>query len=127
MSLSSIGRWLRVIALVSLFIALFDAAKILGVGIGTQSPMAHYGILPFVVVATITMTRLFAAVGLWIEASWGAVLLVGATVAEVALLFVVPVGLRPSLPDLGLRLVLAIGLAAIFGVRFWHARENVHE
>ena len=36
-------------------------------------------------IAAFWLARLFAAVGLWIRASWGAVLLIGATLIELAL------------------------------------------
>jgi len=79
------GRYLRIIAIVALLLGLADAARLLGVSSGAESPIALLGPAGFVYLAVFCLARLFAAVGLWIRASWGAVLLVGATVVELAL------------------------------------------
>lgn len=79
------GRYLRIIAIIALLLGLADAARLLGVSSGAVSPMAQLGPAGFAYLAIFCLARLFSAVGLWIRASWGAVLLVGATVIELAL------------------------------------------
>lgn len=79
------GRYLRIIAIIALLLGLSDATKLLGISSGAESPIALLGPVGFTFLAVFCIARLFAAVGLWIRASWGAVLLVGATVVELAL------------------------------------------
>ena len=74
----------RILALLSLFLGLSDAARLLGLGSGGLSPIALLGAMGFVMLAALSLMRLFAAVGLWIHAGWGAVLLLGSLVAEIA-------------------------------------------
>ena len=79
------GRYLRIIAIIALLLGLADAARLLGVSTGAQSPITQLGPMGFSYLAAFSIARLFAAVGLWIRASWGAVLLVIATVVELAM------------------------------------------
>ena len=79
------GRFVRIIAIIALLVGLGDAARLLGVASGSASPLAELGPAGFVYLAVFCLSRLFAAVGLWIGASWGAVLLVGATAVELVM------------------------------------------
>ena len=79
------GRILKGIALVALLLGLADSARLLGVGAGPTSPIAVLGPTGLALLAVLAVSRLFAAVGLWIGASWGGVLLLGATSAELIL------------------------------------------
>ncbi len=81
----SLGIYIRIVALLALLLGLSDAARLLGVSLDTMSPIAVLGPAGFTFLAVFCLARLFAAVGLWIKASWGAVLLIGATTAELAL------------------------------------------
>src|SRR5690606_34624492 len=74
------GRFLRIIAVVALLVGLGDAARLLGVTSGSVSPLQLLGPAGFIYLSVFCLARLFAAVGIWIGASWGTVLLVGATV-----------------------------------------------
>ncbi|GHA36401.1 hypothetical protein GCM10007989_35660 [Devosia pacifica] len=107
-----IGRYVRAIALISLLLGLNDAARLLGVYNSSNSPILMMGVDAFVLLAIFAVSRLFAAVGLWIGASWGAVLLVGATSAELVL-YIVGSEVQMSLFGFVLRLFL---LASIIGV-----------
>ena len=120
------GLAMRAVAIVSLFLALFDTARVLGVADAFKSPMLHYGVAAFMMAAALTLVRLFASVGLWIGASWGGVLLVAGTAAELASRSVLPRSVRPEPTELFVRLVLAIAIAALFGVKLWKERR-VHE
>ena len=81
------GRYVRIVAIIALLLGLSDAARLLGVGSGLPgvSPIYTLGVTGFTYLAIFALARLFAAVGLWIQASWGAVLLVGATVIELGM------------------------------------------
>ena len=59
---------------------------------------------------------IFAAVGLWIKASWGAVLLVGATALELTLYLAGNPDIRMSMLGLVVRLVLLAAMIVIFGL-----------
>ncbi|MDC9826002.1 hypothetical protein PRN20_19880 [Devosia sp. ZB163] len=108
------GRYLRIIAIIALLLGLADAARLLGVSTGTQSPLTQMGPIGFSYLAVFCVARLFAAVGLWIRASWGAVLLVGATFIELALYLA---GVREVQMDafgFALRLLLVGSIAVLF-------------
>lgn len=107
------GRYLRIIAIIALLLGLTDASRLLGVSSGAQSPIAQLGATGFAYLAVFCIARLFAAVGLWIRASWGAVLLVGATVVELAIyLFGGEVRMGPF--GFAVRLLLVGGIAVLF-------------
>jgi hypothetical protein len=118
------GRYLRIIALVALLLGLADAARLLGVTGGSQSPLSMLGTGGFVYLTIFCLARLFAAVGLWIRASWGAVLLVGATVAELGLVLMGSPHVQLDAFGFGLRLVLLLGILLIFGLRFRWGRAQ---
>src|ERR1044071_5068069 len=80
------GRYVRIVAIIALLLGLSDAARLLGIaGPGNVSPLTTLGAAGFTYLAIFAVARLFAAVGLWIQASWGAVLLIGATGMELAM------------------------------------------
>ena len=80
------GRYVRIVAIIALLLGLNDAvAAARRVDRRSQSPITLLGVTGFVYLAIFALSRLFAAVGLWISASWGAVLLVGATGIELVM------------------------------------------
>ena len=106
------GRYIRIVAIIALLLGLNDAARLLGVSLRRRQPdHHHWASTGFTYLAIFCLARLFAAVGLWIKASWGAVLLVGATGVE---LMHVPDG-QPRRPDdafgFAVRLVLLIAIS----------------
>ncbi|WP_332688090.1 hypothetical protein [Devosia sp.] len=121
-----IGIYIRVVAIISLLLGLNDAARLLGVGLGDVSPMAAMGMTAFVYLAIFALARLFAAVGLWIKASWGAVLLVGSTAAELALYLLGNPDIRMSAFGFAVRLVLLVSIIIIFvlSIRLERARAT---
>lgn len=80
------GLYARVLALISLFLGLSDAGRLLGIGGGSMSPILTLGPAGFVLLAALAVLRLFAAVGLWMQVRWGAILLAGSLGVEVVFL-----------------------------------------
>ncbi|MET3925778.1 hypothetical protein [Devosia sp. 2618] len=109
-----IGIYIRIVAIISLLLGLNDAARLLGVNLGSVSPIASMGMTGFVYLAIFSLTRLFAAVGLWIKASWGAVLLVGSTSIELVLYLLGNTDVRMSALGFAVRLVLLASILIIF-------------
>ena len=108
------GRYIRIVAIIALLLGLADAARLLGVSSGSVSPLQSLGTAGFIYLAVFCLARLFAAVGLWIRASWGAVLLVGATAVELAMYLMgnPDVDLDPI--GFALRLVLLVAILVVF-------------
>ncbi|HZY69163.1 MAG TPA: hypothetical protein VFE52_11270 [Devosia sp.] len=122
------GRYLRVVAIISLFLGLSDAARLLGVGSPQpgMSPISVLGASGFTYLAIFAAARLFAAVGLWIQASWGAVLLVGATAIELGMYMAGSRDVQMSAVGFAVRLVLLVSIVVIFvlSLRF---RARAHD
>lgn len=118
------GRFLRIIALVALILGLADAARLLGVTAPTDSPLARLGATTFAYLAAFCLARLFAAVGLWLRARWGVVLLVLATTAELALYLFGSPHVQLDAIGFAVRLLLLIGILAIIAMRLRWGRAN---
>lgn len=110
----TIGIYIRVVAIIGLMLGLNDAARLLGVNLGAVSPISAMGMTGFVYLSIFALARLFAAVGLWIKASWGAVLLVGSTTVELALYLFNNPDVRMSAFGFAVRLVLLASVLIIF-------------
>ena len=121
------GRYIRVVAIISLLLGLNDASRLLGVSTGDVSPIAVMGVAGFTYLAIFALARLFAAVGLWIKASWGAVLLIGATAVELLMYLFGNQDVQMTAFGFAVRLVLLSSLLLIFllGLRF--RRDRVHD
>lgn len=120
------GRYLRIIAIIALVLGLADAARLLGVSTGAQSPITQLGAAGFAYLAVFCVARLFAAVGLWIRASWGAVLLAGATLVELVLYLVGVREIRIDAFGFALRLLILGSLAVLFFLNF-RMRRQAHD
>ena len=107
-------RFLRIIAIVALLMGLGDAARLLGVTAGSTSPLQVLGPTGFIYLSVFCLARLFSAVGLWIGANWGAVLLVGATLVEILLAVTGNPHVRIDIIGFGLRLLMVGGIAVLF-------------
>jgi hypothetical protein len=112
----SLALYIRIIAVLALFLGLSDAARLLGVGTGSTSPIAVMGFSGFAYLAVFCLARLFAAVGLWIKASWGAVLIVAATTVELGLYVMGSADIRITAIGFVLRVVLLASVILIFGL-----------
>ena len=121
---SPMGIYIRIVALISLLLGLSDAGRLLGVTLGDVSPISTLGVTGFVYLAIFALARLSAAVGLWINASWGAVLLVGATGTELVLYLMGNPDVKMTAFGFGVRLVLLAAILLIFvlSIRISRAR-----
>ena len=108
------GRYIRIVAIIALLLGLADAARLLGVSSGSVSPLATLGTAGFIYLAIFCLARLFAAVGLWIRASWGAVLLVGATAVELGMYLMGNRDVHLDPIGFALRLVLLVAITVVF-------------
>lgn len=119
-----LGLYLRIVALLSLGLGLSDAGRLLGVNLGETSPLAVLGPTGFVLLAIFALARLFAGVGLWLRASWGAVLLIGATAAELALYVGGSSDIRMTALGFAMRVVLLVAVLVIFALAFRFTRAQ---
>ncbi len=118
------GRYLRIVAIIALLLGLADASRLLGVSTGSQSPLTELGPAGFSYLAVFCLARLFAAVGLWIRASWGAVLLAGATVIELALYLGGVRDVQMGAFGFAIRLLLLGSIAVLFVISFRMRRAH---
>ena len=120
------ARYIRIVAIIALLLGLNDASRLLGVSTGSQSPIQLLGVSGFVWLAVFSLAQLFASVGLWIRASWGAVLLVGATVLELGMYLMSSRDIQMSAIGFAVRLVLLVSivLVLVLSLRF---RERAHD
>lgn len=122
--MSRIGRLL---GLVCLFLGLASAARLLGVWGGSASPLQTLGTVGFIYLAVFTLAQLFAAVGLWIETSWGGVVLIGAVATELALTFTGTASIAMTVPGIVVRLLLLLGGVAMLAYAQRHLIDRVHD
>lgn len=116
--------YIRIVAILALVLGLSDAARLLGINLGSESPIAAMGFTSFVFLAVFCLARLFAAVGLWIKASWGAVLLVGATALELGLYLSGNPDIRIGAIGFVMRLVLLAAIIIIFALSLRFSRAQ---
>jgi hypothetical protein len=119
--------YIRIVALISLALGLSDAARLLGVQLGNTSPIAAMGLSAFIWLAIFALARLFAAVGLWIKASWGGVLLVGATGVELALYLSGSRDVQMTMLGFVVRVILLASIALILLLGFRMKRAAAHD
>ena len=120
------GRYVRIVAIIALLLGLNDASRLLGVTTGAQSPFERLGVTGCTYLAIFALARLFAAVGLWIRASWGAVLLVGATAIELGMYVLGNRDIQMSMLGFAVRLVLLVSIILVF-VLSLRMRERAHD
>jgi len=120
------GRYVRIVAIISLLLGLNDASRLLGVSTGSQSPIELMGVAGFIYLAAFSLAQLFASVGLWIRASWGAVLLAGATVVELGLFLMGNRDVQMGALGFAVRLVLLVSIALVF-VLSVRMRQRAHD
>lgn len=112
------GRYVRIVAIIALLLGLNDASRLLGVTTGAASPFDTLGAAGFTYLAVFALARLFAAVGLWIRASWGAVLLVAATAIELGMYVMGNRDIQMSMLGFAVRLVLLASIILVFVLSF---------
>ena len=118
------GRYLRIVAIIALLLGLSDASRLLGVSSGAASPITELGATGFAYLAVFCLARLFAAVGLWMRASWGAVLLGLATTIELLMFFFGNRDVTISMLGFGVRLLLLVSVAALLFLSFRMRRAH---
>ena len=121
-----LGRYARIVAIISLLVGLADASRLLGVSTGEANPIEIMGTVGFVYLSIFAAARLFAAVGLWIRASWGAVLLLAASAIELGMYFFGNRAIQLSALDFAVRLVLLVAIVGIFVTAF-RFRQRAHD
>jgi uncharacterized membrane protein (DUF2068 family) len=121
-----LGRYVRIVAIISLLVGLADASRLLGVSTGETNPIEIMGTVGFVYLSIFAAARLFAAVGLWIRASWGAVLLLAASAIELGMYFFGNRAIQLSALDFAVRLVLLVAIVGIFVTAF-RFRQRAHD
>lgn len=117
------GRYLRIIAIIALLLGLSDASRLL-IAQGTTSPITELGPAGFTYLAVFCIARLFAAVGLWIRASWGAVLLGLATAIELGMYLFGNRDITISMVGFGVRLLLLVSVATLLFLSFRMRRAH---
>lgn len=122
-----IGRYVRILSIISLLLGLNDAARLLGVSLGFESPIEAMGVTSFVYLAIFTLALLFAAVGLWIKASWGAVMLAGSTSVELVMFLLGSKDVEMTVYGFAVRLVLLAAILAVFVLNIRLRRASAHE
>ena len=120
------GRYVRIVAIIALLLGLNDASRLLGVSTGQQSPITLLGATGFIYLSIFSLAQLFASVGLWIRASWGAVLLVGATVVELGMYLIGNHDVSMSALGFAVRVVLLVSIVVVF-VLSLRMRERAHD
>ncbi len=120
------GRYVRIVAIIALLLGLSDASRLLGVSTGSQNPVDLLGVAGFAYLSIFAMARLFAAVGLWIRASWGAVLLVAATGIELGMYLLGNRDIDMSALGFAVRLVLLVSIVIIYVMAF-RFRQRAHD
>jgi uncharacterized membrane protein (DUF2068 family) len=119
------GRYVRIVAIIALLLGLNDASRLL-ISSGAESPITTFGVTGFVYLSIFALARLFASVGLWIRASWGAVLLVGSTGLELGMYLLGNRDITMSAIGFAVRLVLLISIVLIF-VLTLRMRDRAHD
>lgn len=119
--------YVRMVALVSLLMGLSEAARLLGVGSGDTSPLATLGITGFTYLGILALSRIFAAVGLWMKESWGGLVLVAATGWELALYLLGNRDIQMSLPGFVIRVIVILAVLLIFALNLRLRRASVHD
>jgi hypothetical protein len=121
------GRFVRVVAIIALLLGLNDASRLLGVQLGETSPITVLGVTGFIYLSIFALALLFASVGLWIKASWGAVLLLAATVLELGLYVTGNKDVQISTFGFVVRVVLLASVLLLFVVEMRQRRARVHD
>ena len=120
-------NFLRLLAVICLLVGLGDTSRLVGLSTGAESPLASLGDTGFVFLAIFSVSRLFAAVGMWINSSWGGALLIGATLFEIVLLFSGSPNIHLSWFDILVRLGMLGSLVAYLGLLYLNQRDHVHD
>lgn len=127
MSLSAapVAPYSRLIAVITLGHGLMDCALMLGL-FSPVSPVNAYGPDAFWALVAFVLMRLFAAVGLWTLATWGAVLVIAANAGEIIFAMMAPNLVSLGIIGFAVRLIVlsATILLLVFERYLRHLRAN---
>lgn len=129
MSLSAapIAPYARLIAVITLGHGLIDCGRLLGLPGGGDSPVAAYGPIAFWALAAFVLMRLFAAVGLWGYATWGAVLVIAANGGELLLSLLRPNWVSVGIVGFAIRLLMLLASVLLLAFQRYLARMHANE
>lgn len=119
--------YIRIVALISLALGLSDASRLLGVGHGGANPLGTLGLTGFAYLGILCLSRLFAAVGLWMKSSWGGLVLVASTGWELGLYLLGSRDIHMSFFGFFVRVVLLVAVVLIFVLNVRLRRASVHD
>lgn len=122
-----IARIIRILALANLFNALLDASRLLGIWTPDESPMQAMGQSDFAFLVAFTLARLFAAVGMWIFATWGTILLMLTSVVEIILTVTGVIDLEINAMGWVFRFFVLVGTGFVLAMAFRKWRQSVHD
>ncbi len=108
----------RIVGGVSLVIGLVNAFNAIGVTEIAGSPIEQLGQIAFAVLMVTALLRLFAAVGLWAYATWGAFLLMFASLLEMFFVITGLVDIMMSSTGFGISILL---LTSTIGLLIWRS------
>jgi len=114
----------RVVASVSLFVGLANVLRAFGTFGDAFNPVEQFGQFGFSILLVTGLLRLFAAVGLWAYATWGAALLILASVIELVLLFLAITNVVISGLGVGLSVLLLGAGVGLLVWRYVNARHH---
>ena len=117
----------RQIAILALLNGILDAGRLLGVGAGDVDPLAKYSVAGFTVLGIFALSRIFAAVGMWIQSNWGTPLLFGITLAELVIYLFSSIRLEIGLIGFVARLIELVGTLLILWFAFRAWRSSLHD
>ena len=114
----------RIVAGISLFVGLANVLRAFGTFGDAFNPIEQYGQFGFSVLVMTGLLRLFAAVGLWAYATWGAALLLIASLIELVLIFLAITTLVISPLGFGLSVLLFFSGVGLLVWRYINARHH---
>ena len=118
---------IRQIAIIALINGVLDAGRILGVGDGVVDPFSAYTVTGFALLGGFAIARIFAAVGMWIESSWGTPLLLGITLVELVIYLTGNIRLEIGIVGFVARLIELVGAMLILWFAYKEWRSGIHD
>ncbi len=109
---------IRILAIISLFLSLREAAHFLTAPVGSHGSLENLGAFAFFLSLAFIMFRLFASVGMWINAKWGALLAIVIITLEFLILSFSVSNIYISNTGIYIRIGLALGLVLYFALSY---------
>lgn len=119
--------YIRIVAIVTLLLGLSETSRLLGVSLGARSPLSVLGITSFTYLAAFSLALLFSAVGLWMKARWGGLILVVALGTELGLHLAGSPYIGMTLFGMVLRMALLASVLLMFAIGLRARRASGRE